>query len=170
MFGDMVYFKNGWYTNSPKGCGVGTSSTQMLHGVEFDVKPLKDRRFEVEWRCDSGNRYEEKKSNGLYMYAVGSHEYQVVYMTLDITYANVGMLDGVDRGLNTVLFIFVDPDYSMGRSITVIAMVSITYRYWCLDERGPQSKVPTLVEADVYRRRLTITIKVENVKIFACNI
>ncbi|GJU56118.1 hypothetical protein Tco_1229832 [Tanacetum coccineum] len=37
--------------------------------------------------------------------------------------------------------------------------VSSGYCYFCLDEGGPQSEVPTLVEAVVYRKRLTIITK-----------
>ncbi|GJZ12991.1 hypothetical protein Tco_0548221 [Tanacetum coccineum] len=37
--------------------------------------------------------------------------------------------------------------------------VSSGYCYLCLDEGGPQSEVPTLVEVDAYQRRLTIITK-----------
>lgn len=47
----------------------------------------------------SRNRDEEKKSKGSCIYAVGSHEYQVVCTRPDITSADVGMLDRFDRGL-----------------------------------------------------------------------
>lgn len=49
----------------------------------------------------SGNRDEEKKSKGSCIYAVGSHEYQVVCMKPDITSTDVGMLERFDRGLQT---------------------------------------------------------------------
>ena len=48
MFGDMVYFKNDWYTDNLKGSGVGTDSMQALHGFEFEVEAQEDRGFEVE--------------------------------------------------------------------------------------------------------------------------
>ncbi|GJU64577.1 hypothetical protein Tco_1246412 [Tanacetum coccineum] len=57
MFGDMVYFENGWYMDTLRVSGVGTGSTQMLHGVEFEVEPQEDRGFEVEpiRSCDMGD-------------------------------------------------------------------------------------------------------------------
>ncbi|GJV92510.1 hypothetical protein Tco_1540323 [Tanacetum coccineum] len=48
LFGEMVYFEIGWYMNTLKGSGVGTGSTQMLQGVEFEVEPQKDHGFKVE--------------------------------------------------------------------------------------------------------------------------
>ena len=48
-------------------------------------------------------------------------------------------------------------------------VVDIATAYWCLDEGGPRSEVPALVEAAAYRRRLTITTKVEIVRILVCN-
>ncbi|GJT42505.1 hypothetical protein Tco_0951220 [Tanacetum coccineum] len=50
----------------------------------------------------------------------GKLEYQVVCTRLDIASADVGMLDKFDRGLHTDVQVFVDLDYTMGRSITVI--------------------------------------------------
>ncbi|GJW54018.1 hypothetical protein Tco_0098103 [Tanacetum coccineum] len=47
--------------------------------------------------------------------------------------------------------------------------VSSGYCYLYLDEGGPQSDVPALVEAAAYRRRLTIITKVEIVRILVCN-
>ncbi|PWA64927.1 DNA/RNA helicase, DEAD/DEAH box type, N-terminal [Artemisia annua] len=38
MFGDMIYFENDWYTNTLKGSGVGSGSTQTLHGVKFEME------------------------------------------------------------------------------------------------------------------------------------
>nr|GEW57133.1 hypothetical protein [Tanacetum cinerariifolium] len=60
------------------------------------------------------------KKNGKWscIYAVGSHEYQMVCTRLDIASTDVGMLDGFDRGLHTYVQVFVDFDYAMGRSIT----------------------------------------------------
>ncbi|GKB03881.1 hypothetical protein Tco_0832024 [Tanacetum coccineum] len=47
----------------------------------------------------SGNRDEEKKSKGSCIYALGSHVYQIVCTRPDIASADVGMLNGFDRGL-----------------------------------------------------------------------
>nr|GEU74620.1 zinc finger, CCHC-type [Tanacetum cinerariifolium] len=68
------------------------------------------------------------KMNGKwsYIYAVGSQEYQVVCTRPDIASAGVDMFDGFYRGLQTYAYVFVDFDYVMGRSITVMSR-SITW-------------------------------------------
>nr|GEV62502.1 zinc finger, CCHC-type [Tanacetum cinerariifolium] len=55
------------------------------------------------------------------IYVVGSQEYQMVRTRLDIASADVGLLIKFDRGLQTYVHVFVDFDYTMGRSITVMA-------------------------------------------------
>ncbi|GJR11860.1 hypothetical protein Tco_0794512 [Tanacetum coccineum] len=62
----------------------------------------------------------EKNGKWSCIYAVESQEYQMVCTRLDIASADVGMLDKFDRGLQTDVQFFVDFDYSMGRSITVM--------------------------------------------------
>ncbi|GKA12186.1 hypothetical protein Tco_0691732 [Tanacetum coccineum] len=62
----------------------------------------------------------EKNGKWSCIYAVGSQEYQMVCTRLDIASADVGMLDKFDRGLQTNVQVFVDFDYAMGRSITVM--------------------------------------------------
>nr|GEX27815.1 hypothetical protein [Tanacetum cinerariifolium] len=64
------------------------------------------------------------KKNGKWscIYAVGSQEYQMVCMILGIASAYVGMLNKFDRGLQTDVQVFVDFDYAMGRSITVMGL------------------------------------------------
>nr|GFA19833.1 zinc finger, CCHC-type [Tanacetum cinerariifolium] len=49
----------------------------------------------------SGDCYVEKNGKWSCIYAVGSHEYQMVCTILDIASADVGMLDKFDRGLQT---------------------------------------------------------------------
>nr|GEW78989.1 zinc finger, CCHC-type [Tanacetum cinerariifolium] len=56
-----------------------------------------------------------------------SQEYQMVCTRLDIASADVGMLDKFDRGLQTDLQVFVDFDYAMGKSITVMGREIIGY-------------------------------------------
>ncbi|GKE67692.1 hypothetical protein Tco_1521853, partial [Tanacetum coccineum] len=51
----------------------------------------------------------------------GSQEYQMVCTRLDIASEDVGMLDKFDHGLQTNIQVFVDFDYAMGRSNTVMA-------------------------------------------------
>ncbi|PWA71473.1 hypothetical protein CTI12_AA280520 [Artemisia annua] len=71
----------------------------------------------------SGDCDVEKNGKLSYTYAVGSREYQMVCTRPDIASVDVGMLDRFDHGLQTDIQVFVDFDYAMGRSITV--MVSI---------------------------------------------
>ncbi|GJV75723.1 hypothetical protein Tco_1507307 [Tanacetum coccineum] len=48
---------------------------------------------------------------------IGSEEYQVVCTRLNITWPDVDMLDGFNRGLQMDVQVFADSDYTMGRSI-----------------------------------------------------
>nr|GEW48520.1 probable transcription factor KAN2 isoform X1 [Tanacetum cinerariifolium] len=57
------------------------------------------------------------------IYAVESQEYQMVCTRLDIASAGVGMLDKLDYGLQIDVQVFVDFDYAIGRSITVMEKV-----------------------------------------------
>nr|GFB85068.1 zinc finger, CCHC-type [Tanacetum cinerariifolium] len=68
----------------------------------------------------SGDCDVEKNGKWSCIYAVGSQEYHMVYTRLDIASVYVGMLDKFDRGLQTDVQVFVDFDYAMERSITVM--------------------------------------------------
>ncbi|GJW84417.1 zinc finger, CCHC-type containing protein [Tanacetum coccineum] len=88
---------------------------------------IKQREMYLVWRSSgirvgslSGDYDVEKNGKWLCIYAVGSQEYQVVCTRLDIASADVGMLDKFDHGLHTDIHVFVDFDYTMGRSITVM--------------------------------------------------
>ncbi|GKD75643.1 hypothetical protein Tco_1333925, partial [Tanacetum coccineum] len=72
---------------------------------------------------DSLSRDCDVKKNGKwsYIYAVGSQEYQVICTRPDIASADVDMLDGFDRRLQLNVQVFVDFDYYMGRTITVMS-------------------------------------------------
>nr|GEX60515.1 zinc finger, CCHC-type [Tanacetum cinerariifolium] len=120
----------------------------------------------------------EKNGKWSCIYAVGSHEYQMVCTRLDISSADVGMLDKFDRGLQTDVQGFVDFDYAIGRSITngihdtyrgckggylakgthnrgrIRAKDSSGYCYTCLVKGGPRIEVTARVEALAYRRFL----------------
>nr|GEU49363.1 hypothetical protein [Tanacetum cinerariifolium] len=50
-----------------------------------------------------------------------SQEYKMVYTRLDIASADLGMLDKFDHGFQTDVQVFVDLDYNMRRSITVMS-------------------------------------------------
>ncbi|GJT73861.1 zinc finger, CCHC-type containing protein [Tanacetum coccineum] len=68
----------------------------------------------------SGDYDVEKNGKWSCIYEVGSQEYQMVCTRLDIASADVGMLDKFDRGLQTDVQVFVDFDYTIGSSITVM--------------------------------------------------
>nr|GEY55169.1 zinc finger, CCHC-type [Tanacetum cinerariifolium] len=68
----------------------------------------------------SGDCDVEKNGKWSCIYAMGSQEYQMSCMILNIASADVGMLDKFDRGLQTDVQVFVDFDYAMGRSIILI--------------------------------------------------
>ncbi|GKB54946.1 hypothetical protein Tco_0905699 [Tanacetum coccineum] len=61
------------------------------------------------------------------LHTVGSQEYRVVCTRLDIASTDVGMLDKFDHGLQTDIQVFVDFDYVMGRSITVMGRLITWY-------------------------------------------
>nr|GFB35073.1 hypothetical protein [Tanacetum cinerariifolium] len=77
-------------------------------------------------------------------------EYQMVCTRLDIASADVGMLDKFNRGLQTDVQVFVDFDYVMGRSITIMESryelrLVAGIATGCLDEGGTWTQVTTLL-------------------------
>ncbi|GJU06819.1 hypothetical protein Tco_1123249 [Tanacetum coccineum] len=48
LYKNMSFNESGEYKKTMIGSGVGTGSTQVLHGFEFEVEPLGDHTFEVE--------------------------------------------------------------------------------------------------------------------------
>ncbi|GKE15363.1 hypothetical protein Tco_1422940, partial [Tanacetum coccineum] len=87
-----------------------------------------DDSHDYYWEYAPGDCDVEKNGKWSYTYAVGSQEYQVVCTRPDIASAGVDMLDEFDRGLQTNVQVFVDFDYAMGRSITVMTLG------WILEE------------------------------------
>lgn len=85
----------------------------------------------------------EKNGKLSYTYADGSREYQMVCTRPDIASVDVGMLDRFNRGLQTNVQVFVDFDYAMGRSITVMGR-SIT-RYGFMIQRCARSSEATML-------------------------
>ncbi|GJS47796.1 hypothetical protein Tco_0597917 [Tanacetum coccineum] len=81
------------------------------------------------WESTPGDCDVEKYSKWSCIYVVGSQEYQMVCMRPDIASADVGMLDGCDRGLQTDVQVFVDFGYTMGRSITVMGRLITRYGF-----------------------------------------
>ncbi|GJT56507.1 hypothetical protein Tco_0991561 [Tanacetum coccineum] len=87
----------------------------------------------------------EKNGKWSCIHAVGSQEYQMVCMRLDIASEDVGILDKFDRGLQKDAHVFVDFDYAIGKTTTVmgrsIPRVCDTYRgckggYWAKGTRN----------------------------------
>nr|GEW37518.1 zinc finger, CCHC-type [Tanacetum cinerariifolium] len=74
----------------------------------------------------SGDFDVENKSKGSYIHAVESQEYQGVCTRPDIASAYVGMADGFDREVQMNVHVFVDFDYAVGRSITVMDILIIS--------------------------------------------
>nr|GEY91324.1 zinc finger, CCHC-type [Tanacetum cinerariifolium] len=68
----------------------------------------------------SGDCNVEKNDKWSCIYTVRSQEYQMVYTRLNIASADVGVLDKFDCRLQTDVQVFVDFDYAMGKSITVM--------------------------------------------------
>nr|GEX99266.1 zinc finger, CCHC-type [Tanacetum cinerariifolium] len=107
----------------------------------------------------SGDCDVEKNGKWSCIYAVESQEYQMVCMRLDIASADVGILDKFDRGLQTDVQVFVDFDYAIGRSITImeskcelrlVAGIAIG----ALVKGGSLSEVPAQVDVVAYRLTL----------------
>nr|GFA40342.1 zinc finger, CCHC-type [Tanacetum cinerariifolium] len=104
----------------------------------------------------SGDCDVKKNGNWSCIYAVGSQEYQMVCTILDIASADVGMLDKFNRGLQTDVQVFVDFDYVMGRSITIMESryelrLVAGIATGALVKGGFRSEVPAQVEVAAYR-------------------
>ncbi|GJU77460.1 hypothetical protein Tco_1274530 [Tanacetum coccineum] len=105
------------------------SITGSIHQVEiWDTNGLLDKAkgnvlgmkivMDQSRDCDV-----EKNSKWSCIYAVGSQDYQMVCTRLDIASTDVCMLDKFDHGLQTYVQVFMDFNYTMGRSITVVEAV-----------------------------------------------
>nr|GEY59885.1 zinc finger, CCHC-type [Tanacetum cinerariifolium] len=91
-----------------------------VYVLNNDCRKCSDDSDGYYWEYTPGDCDVENNGKWSCIYMVGSQEYQMVYTSLDITSAAVGMLDQFDRGLQTNVQVFVDFDYAMGRSITVM--------------------------------------------------
>ena len=65
----------------------------------------------------------------------------------DIASVDVGMLDRFDRGLQTDVQVFVDFDYAMGRSITVMGRSSTRYGFMIQGCAGSSEAMMLHIEA-----------------------
>nr|GEZ10402.1 zinc finger, CCHC-type [Tanacetum cinerariifolium] len=104
----------------------------------------------------SGDCDVKKNDKWSCIYAVESQEYQMVCTRLDITSVDAGMLDKFDRGLQTYVQVFVDFDYAMGRSITVMESGCELRLVACIATGAlikgcSRSEVPTQVKVVAYR-------------------
>ncbi|GJY77526.1 hypothetical protein Tco_0483327 [Tanacetum coccineum] len=97
-------------------------SCEVIFKWEAGLKDDMDARSDV-YVLSNGCKICSDDSDGYYWEytPVGSQEYQVVCTRPDIATANVDMLDGFDRGLQTNVQVFMDFNYIMGRSITVMS-------------------------------------------------
>ncbi|GKB15700.1 zinc finger, CCHC-type containing protein [Tanacetum coccineum] len=84
--------------------------------------------------CDVG-----KNSKWSCIYAVGSQEYHVVCTRPDIASADVGMLDGFDRGLQTYVQVFVDFDYAMAMMLHMMALLTTEAGYMTFTEAAKEA-------------------------------
>nr|GEZ84057.1 zinc finger, CCHC-type [Tanacetum cinerariifolium] len=137
---NMGFNESGEYKKTFIGSGVGTGSMQVLHVFEFEVKPLGDHTVEVEPQenIDQGASLQETiwmlgqmcmcsatvagnaMTTSMAITRSIHQEYQMVCTILDIASVDVGMLDKFDHGLQTDVHVFVDFDYAIERSITVV--------------------------------------------------
>ncbi|GJT97097.1 hypothetical protein Tco_1092615 [Tanacetum coccineum] len=86
--------------------------TDVIHNEKLVQTWLKGHSI-LSGDCDV-----DKNGKWSCIYAVGSQEYQMVCTRLDITSADVGLLDKFDHRLQIDVQVFVDFDYTMGRPIT----------------------------------------------------
>ncbi|GKC73438.1 hypothetical protein Tco_1119321 [Tanacetum coccineum] len=104
------------------GCKAEIWATKGLldkaKGNILGMKIVKDQSGNTLRGSLSGDCDVEKNGKWSCIYAVGSQEYQMVCTRPNIALADVGMLDGFDRGLQIYVQVFLDFDYAMGRSIT----------------------------------------------------
>nr|GEZ92983.1 zinc finger, CCHC-type [Tanacetum cinerariifolium] len=99
----------------------------------------------------SGDCDVEKNGKWSCIYAVGSQEYQTVCTRLNIAFVDVCMLDKFDCGLQPDVQVFVNFDYAMGRSITVMESryelsLVVGIATGALVKDGSRSEVPAEVE------------------------
>ncbi|GKA98314.1 zinc finger, CCHC-type containing protein [Tanacetum coccineum] len=109
---DMHDWSNVLRSGSPRVCWI---KQREMYLTLLEGQSILSLEGSLSGDCDV-----EKNCKWSCIYAVGSQEYQVVCTRLDIASADVGMLDKFDHRLQTDVQVFVDFDYSMGRSITVM--------------------------------------------------
>nr|GEY06995.1 retrotransposon protein, putative, Ty1-copia subclass [Tanacetum cinerariifolium] len=150
LYMNMGFNESGEYKKTFIGFGVGTCLVQVLQGVEFEVEPKEDHTFEVEPHGNvdhvvssqeaTKGLLDKAKGNILGMEIVRDQSGNTLRVSQSRFYneklvqtlleghsipsleasTDVGMLDVFDRGLQTDVHVFVDFDYTMGRSITVM--------------------------------------------------
>ncbi|GKE36458.1 hypothetical protein Tco_1459863, partial [Tanacetum coccineum] len=189
---NMGFNESGEYKKTFISSGVCTGSMQWRRFMHTGLKDDMYARSDVYVlsngcrKCSNGYFWEstpgikvgslsrdcdvEKNGKWSCIYAVGSQEYQMVCTRLDITSANVGMLDKFDRGLQTDIQVFVDFDYAMvaymtltgawkkeiwlkgllaesGYELSLVAGIATG----ALVKGGSRSEVPAQVEGAAYR-------------------
>ncbi|GKA03843.1 hypothetical protein Tco_0676624 [Tanacetum coccineum] len=124
---------------------IRDQSGNTLRVLQFRVyngksaQTLLERHFILSLEVSlSGDCDVEKNGKWSYTYEVGSQVYQGVCTRPDIASAAVGTLDGFDRGLQMDVYVFVDFDYDMGRSINVMAIKDAIWLKGLLRESGAE--------------------------------
>ncbi|GJS35687.1 hypothetical protein Tco_0534069 [Tanacetum coccineum] len=97
-----------------------TVACEAISKWKAGLKDDMDARSNV-YVLSNGYKKCSDDSDGYYWEStpVGSQEYQMVCMRLDIASADVGMLDNFDRGLETDVQVFVDFNYAMAAYMTL---------------------------------------------------
>ncbi|GJW94512.1 hypothetical protein Tco_0174184 [Tanacetum coccineum] len=113
-----------------------TVACEVIYKWKARLKDDMDARSDV-YVLSNGYRKCSDDNDGYYWEytTVGSQEYQVVCTRPGIASADVDMSDGFDRGLQTNVQVFVDFDYAMGRSITVMSRSITGYELMIWDKK-----------------------------------
>nr|GFB66045.1 zinc finger, CCHC-type [Tanacetum cinerariifolium] len=110
---------NGYYWGYTPVAGnavtIAMAITEGIHQTLLEGHSILSLEGSLSGDCDV-----EKNGKWSCIYAVGSQEYHMVCTRLDIASVDVGMLDKFNRGLQMDVHVFVDFDYAIERSITVM--------------------------------------------------
>ncbi|GKF15900.1 hypothetical protein Tco_0057362, partial [Tanacetum coccineum] len=127
LYRNMGFNESGEYKKTFIGSSVGTGSMQVLHGFKFEVKPPGDHTFEVEPQenVDQGTSLQEVQTQDLMDYQLASDREQHLACELfgyrDRQGSECSLSgDNVMRKRMTDVKVFVDFDYLIGKSITVM--------------------------------------------------
>ncbi|GKE79388.1 hypothetical protein Tco_1545508, partial [Tanacetum coccineum] len=92
LYMNMVFNESGEYKKTFIGPGVGTGSMQVLHGFEFEVKPLGDCIFKVEPRENVDQGAEDSNEVAFAVAAV-----EKIYAHESLTFNNTVACDVISK-------------------------------------------------------------------------